>query len=139
VGERIIAPESLQGRSFAQLSEVPEGFRKELKVYFTSTLELNLDPDYPVAYKPLVNIMYIGELGTLYLTTTLPSPAASEMWQLGDRVRLPGNVTGWVSDSPIQEGINYRIMLKHEDTLIMLAGNLPPEEMKALTSKIVYE
>jgi hypothetical protein len=139
VGERIIAPESLQGRSFAQLSEVPEGFRKELKVYFTSTLELNLDPDYPVAYKPLVNIMYIGELGTLYLTTTLPSPAASEMWQLGDRVRLPGNVTGWVSDSQVQEGINYRILLKHEDTLVMLAGNLPPEEMKALTSKIVFE
>ncbi len=130
----ILAPDE---RPVAQISDPPKEIAGSTYVDFPDTANI-LEED--IGYVILANITYSGEKGTVAVSTSRPTLAASALpVALGDQeIKLSDGTTAWLTMQGSGDFPN-RVVFVRDNLIITIAGNLSGEEILSLAEQITIK
>jgi hypothetical protein len=130
----ILAPDE---RPVAQIADPPKEIAGSTYVDFPDTANI-VEED--VGYVILANITYSGEKGTVAVSTSRPTLAASALpVALGDQeIKLSDGTTAWLTMQGSGDLPN-RVVFVRDNIIITIAGNLSVDEILSLAEQIAIK
>ena len=126
---------ALDGRAVAQLADIPADLSGDVGLRLSEIKPVDADQ---IAYSIIASVRYRGSGKTVFVTTSKASPkAAMQQTSLGNKtMQLDDGTLAWQTVG-IPGAVSNQIVFAKGDLIVTIAGNVAPDELSTLASKIV--